>query len=101
MADESFDIVVSMNGFHAFPDKKKAFRETYRVLRKDGTFIGCFYIRGKSKRTDWLVKSILSKKGWFTPPFPTEAQLKKILGRLYSDVEFHVDGSMAYFRCVK
>lgn len=27
MDDESFDIVLSMNGFHAFPDKKKHFRK--------------------------------------------------------------------------
>lgn len=25
LADESYDIVMSMNGFHAFPDKKKGF----------------------------------------------------------------------------
>ena len=62
MNDESYDIVVSMNGFHAFPNKKKAFQETWRVLKPGGTFIGCFYIRGKSKRTDWLVNHILSKK---------------------------------------
>ena len=30
MNDESYDIVVSMNGFHAFPDKKKAFQETWQ-----------------------------------------------------------------------
>lgn len=100
-ADESFDIVMSMNGFHAFPDKKKAFKETYRVLKKGGTFIACFYIKGRSKRTDWLVKHILAKKGWFTPPFPTEEQLMKILHRLYSEVDLHIDGSMVYFRCVK
>ncbi|MBR1477088.1 MAG: class I SAM-dependent methyltransferase [Lachnospiraceae bacterium] len=99
--DGSFDIVMSMNGFHAFPDKKSAFRETWRVLKKGGQFIACFYIRGKSKRTDWLVSRILSKKGWFTPPFPTEEQLLKILNRLYSDVECQIDGSMVYFRCVK
>ena len=28
-----------MNGFHAFPDKKKAFSETHRVLKKGGSFI--------------------------------------------------------------
>lgn len=39
MNDESYDIVVSMNGFHAFPDKKKAFQETWRVLKPGGTFI--------------------------------------------------------------
>lgn len=31
--DETYDIVLSMNGFHAFPDKRKAFAETNRVLK--------------------------------------------------------------------
>ena len=43
-ADRSFDAVISMNGFHAFPDKKRAFHETRRVLKKGGSFIACFYI---------------------------------------------------------
>ncbi len=99
--DGEEDIVVSMNGFHAFPDKMKAFKETWRVLKTGGIFTGCFYIRGKSRRTDWLVKKILSRKGWFTPPFPTEEQLKRILNKLYTEVELHTDGSMTYFKCVK
>lgn len=101
MDDESFDIVLSMNGFHAFPDKQKAFRETCRVLKSGGDFIACFYIRGKSKRTDWLVKNILAKKGWFTPPFQTEEELKNTLQKMYKEVELHIDGSIAYFHCVK
>lgn len=101
MDDESFDVVLSMNGFHAFPDKQKSFSETCRVLKSGGDFIACFYIRGKSKRTDWLVKNILAKKGWFTPPFQTEEELKNTLQKMYKEVELHVDGSMAYFHCVK
>ena len=101
MDDESFDMVLSMNGFHAFPDKKKAFQETWRVLKPGGRFIACFYIKGKSGITDWLVKNILSKKGWFTPPFPTEEQLQNILKRLYKNIDFHVDGSIVYFCCTK
>ena len=101
MEDASFDVVLSMNGFHAFPDKERAFRETWRVLKPGGRFIACFYIKGKSKITDWLVKNILSKKGWFTPPFPTEEQLRDILDRLYQESDFHVDGSMVYFCCTK
>lgn len=101
MEDNTFDIVLSMNGFHAFSDKKKAFMETWRVLKPGGRFIACFYIKGKSRITDWLVKDILSKKGWFTPPFPTEKQLRKILNRLYKKIDFHVDGSMVYFCCTK
>lgn len=101
MDDESFDVVLSMNGFHAFPDKQKAFSETCRVLKSGGDFIACFYIKGKSKKTDWLVKNILAKKGWFTPPFQTEEELKNTLQKMYKEVELHVDGSMAYFHCVK
>ena len=101
MDDESFDVVLSMNSFHAFPDKQKAFSETCRVLKSGGDFIACFYIRGKSKRTDWLEKNILAKKGWFTPPFQTEEELKNTLQKMYKEVELHIDGSMAYFHCVK
>ena len=101
MKDESYDIVVSMNGFHAFPDKKKAFQETWRVLKPGGTFIGCFYIKDKSKRTDWLVNHILSKKGWLTPPFQTENELKDILKKMYKQMDIHIDGSMVYFCCIK
>ena len=101
MENESVDTVVSMNGFHAFPDKQKAFHEIWRVLKPGGDFIACFYIRGKSKRTDWLVKNILAKKGWFSPPFQTEKELRDILQKLYKETDIHVDGSMVYFRCVK
>ena len=101
MGSDSFDIVLSMNGFHAFPDKEKAFQETWRVLKPGGRFIACFYIKGKSGITDWLVRNILAKKGWFTPPFPTEEQLRDILRRLYTDIDLHLDGSMVYFRCTK
>ena len=101
MNNAFFDVVLSMNGFHAFPDKERAFEETWRVLKPGGKFIACFYIKGKSGITDWLVNHILSKKGWFTPPFPTEEQLRNTLNRLYKDIDFHIDGSMVYFCCTK
>ena len=101
MADETIDAVVSMNGFHAFPDKQKAFRETWRVLKPGGDFIACFYIKGKCGRTDWQVKNILAKKGWFTPPFQTEEELRGLLQKMYKTVDLHIDGSMVYFHCIK
>ena len=90
-----------MNGFHAFPDKQKAFLETWRVLKPGGDFIACFYIQGKSRRTDWLVKNILARKGWFSPPFQTEEELTDILAKMYKNIDMHIDGSMVYFHCVK
>lgn len=101
MEDETFDIVLSMNGFHTFPDKMKAFQETYRVLKPGGDFIACFYIKGKAKQTDWLVKNILSKKGWFTPLFQTEEELRDTLQKFYQIIDIHIDGSMVYFHCRK
>lgn len=42
----SFDAVLSLNGFHAFPDKEAAYREVFRVLRPGGVFwdgVACVY----------------------------------------------------------
>ena len=36
--------MLSLNGFHAFPDKEAAFRETFRVLKPGRTFYGCIYL---------------------------------------------------------
>jgi Methylase involved in ubiquinone/menaquinone biosynthesis len=98
---QSVNIVMSMNGFHAFPDKLKAFDETCRVLRKGGKFIACFYICGQLRRTDWLVRRILAPKGWFTPPFHTEAEVRQILQQRYSKVEIHTDNAILWCVCEK
>ncbi|MBR2196161.1 MAG: class I SAM-dependent methyltransferase [Salinivirgaceae bacterium] len=99
--NQSVDVVMSMNGFHAFPDKLKAFDETCRVLRKGGKFIACFYICGQLRRTDWLVRRILAPKGWFTPPFHTEAEVRQILQQRYTKVEIHTDNAILWCVCEK
>ena len=100
-ADASFDLVTAFETVYFWPDLPACFREVYRVLKPGGTFIACFYIWGKSRRTDWLVKNILAKKGWFSPPFQTEDELRAILQSLYRETDVHTDGSMVYFRCMK
>ena len=99
--DESFDIVLSLNGFHAFPDKDAAFRETCRVLKPGGIFCGCFYIKEEFKRTDWFVKHMYVPKGFFTPPFETKESLQTRLEALYSQAEVHAVRAEGIFRCVK
>lgn len=99
--DESFDVVLSLNGFHAFPDKEAAYRETYRVLKKGGTFTGCFYIKGGCKRTDWFIEHFYVKKGFFTPPFETEESLKDRLKAMYEEAEVSSVEGMGCFRCRK
>ena len=99
--DESFDIVLSLNGFHAFPDKEAAWRETYRVLKKGGTFCGCFYIQGECKRTDRFIKKLYVPKGFFTQPFETEDSLWERLTGMYEEVSVSSVEGMGCFRCRK
>lgn len=98
---ESFDIVLSLNGFHAFPDKEAAFRETFRVLKPGGVFCGCFYIQGETPRTDWWIRRFYEPKGFFTPPFETATGLQTRLKGLYKTVTLHTVKSMASFCCRK
>ncbi len=99
--DGTFDIVLSMNGFHAFPDKEAAYRETLRVLKPGGTFCGCFYVQGGCRRTDWFVRHLYVPKGFFTPPFETEESLRARLGSLYREAEVTMTEGMGCFCCRK
>lgn len=99
--DGCFDIVLSLNGFHAFPDKEAAYRETYRVLKSGGTFCGCFYVQGGCRRTDWFIRHLYTPKGYFTPPFETLDSLKHRLSGLYGEVAFTSVEGIACFRCKK
>lgn len=100
-ADGSFDLVLSLNGFHAFPDKEAAYRETFRVLKPGGIFCGCFYIKGENRRTDWLIDHLYTPKGFFTPPYETADSLRKRLEERYEQVKLDTVESMACFICRK
>ena len=100
-ADDTFDIVLSLNGFHAFPDKEAAYREVFRVLRPSGTFCGCFYVMGEHKRTDWFVRHAYEKTELFTPPYETVDSLKVQLEEMYDAVEIGNVKGIAWLVCRK
>jgi SAM-dependent methyltransferase len=99
--NETFDVVLSMNGFHAFPDKEKAFSEINRVLKNGGLFTGCFYIKGKVRRTDWFIKNIFVRNGTFTPPFYNENEIVGKFGTGYKETKIWNKGAIICFTCKK
>lgn len=99
--DGSFDTVLSLNGFHAFPDKEAAWKEVFRVLKPGGTFCGCFYVQGENRRTDWLISRLYVKKGFFTPPFETAESLQHRLSETFDSVNLSTVQSIASFVCQK
>ena len=99
--DECFDVILSLNGFHAFPDKEAAYRETYRVLKAGGTFCGCFYVQGGHKRTDWFIRHLYQPKGFFTPPYETAESLRVRLSGLYREAEVTMVEGIGCFLCKK
>ena len=99
--DGTFDAVLSLNGFHAFPNKDAAYREVFRVLKPGGTLCGCFYVTGERRRTDWFVRHVYERAGFFTPPYETVASLKERLEGMYADVDMGNLKSIAWFVCRK
>ncbi len=99
--DGSFDIVLSLNGFHAFPDKEAAWREIFRVLRPGGIFCGCFYVTGQNRRTDWIIRRLYVPKGYFTPPFETAESLRHRLKEIFGPAKVRTVQSIASFACQK
>lgn len=100
--NESFDCILSMNGFQAFPDKEKAFAEIFRVLKPGGFFCGCFYVKGERRSADFFVKKVMERKGFFRPPYDTFPEAESRLRGMYGDdVLTERMASACLFRCVK
>ena len=99
--DGSFDAVLSLNGFHAFPDKEAAWKEIFRVLKPGGTFCGCFYVQGENRRTDWFISRLYVKKGFFTPPFETAESLRLRLEKTFGSATVSTVQGIASFVCQK
>ena len=98
---EQFDVVTAFETVYFWLELAQNFREVYRVLKPGGTFCGCFYVRGEHKRTDWFVRHIYERTGFFTPPYETASSLKKRLEKRYAAVTLGTVKSMAWFACRK
>ncbi|MDR0355373.1 MAG: class I SAM-dependent methyltransferase [Deltaproteobacteria bacterium] len=100
-ADGEFDVVLFMNGFHAFPDKDAAFFrdrsgiENGRDVHRD---LLCQGGEG-SQRLDGKYRA--SETRLVHAPVFSKAELMDILRKHYGAVELDNVNSMAILRCVK
>ncbi len=99
--DNFFDVVLSVNGLHAFPDKDAAHHEIFRVLKPNGIFCGSSYVTGENWRTDFFVKHFCNRVGVFTPPHENILSLTERLKSFYSHVNISNVNSFACFICRK
>ncbi len=97
--DNRFDMVLSMNGLHVFPDKHMAFSEIFRVLKPDGQFLGCCYIQKEKRLTDLVVNLVLKKKGWFSSEQCTKDEILAFLNIQYQKVRVEQKNAMIWFNC--
>lgn len=93
---ETFDIVLSINGFRPLPEKEKVYGKIFKVLKFDGILLVCFNIKVQSRITVLLVKYIPSKKSWFTPPLETLEEVSRRMGRLCNQVKIKHYGAMVW-----
>jgi len=100
LAGGSVDIMLSMAGLHAFPDKQTAVAEMRRVLRPDGSLVASCYIKGDSRRTDCFVKHFGVRKGFFSPPFFTMDDISSHLNGFTIKRQEHIKSGI-YFHAVK
>ena len=100
LCDAAVDIVLCMNGWHAFADKHGAIAEMKRVLPPGGKLIACGYVKGARRRSDWFVRHFGVRHGYFTPPFSTEDELTGQF-RGFTMTQQGCDQHIAWFEAVK
>lgn len=98
--DDSFDLVLCMNGYQCFPDKDGALSEIKRVLKHGGLLIGCTYVKGVYASSDFLVR-IYDKKGIMVGPHENEAELKEHFSRYFTLSKYIPYKNTVSFTCIK
>jgi SAM-dependent methyltransferase len=98
--DAAVDMVLSMNGWHAFADKRGTVAQMHRVLRKEGMLIACSYVKGARRLSDWFVRHLGVRNGFFTPPFFTlDDMARQFKG--FTIARQGSDRSIAWFEALK
>ena len=100
IADSAADIVLSMNGLHVFTDKIRVLAQISRITRPGGKLLGCAYVRGFRRLSDWFVKRFGVRKGYFSEPFLSLEEIARQLEAFTFTQKGNIK-SLAYFEATK
>jgi ubiquinone/menaquinone biosynthesis C-methylase UbiE len=98
---EVVDVLLTMNGYHAFPDKDTALKEIARVIKPNGCVLGCFYIKGERRVTDFVINTIYKRQRTFSSPFYSKKEIQNLWGYYFNFQVFKNLKSILYFNGVK
>jgi SAM-dependent methyltransferase len=95
--DGSFDLCVTYNGLHCFPDPAGALAEFARVLRPGGELRGTCVVRGAGRRYDARV-ALMRRAGIFGPTGSTEDYTGWLAEAGLTDVRLAGSGAVVTLR---
>jgi ubiquinone/menaquinone biosynthesis C-methylase UbiE len=101
LLDGSVDVLLTMNGYHAFPEKEKALLEMARVVKLGSAILGCFYIKDQRGLTDFVINHVYKRLGSFTPPFYSVAEIKEQWGKYFEFNQCDNVKSIIYFSGIR
>jgi ubiquinone/menaquinone biosynthesis C-methylase UbiE len=101
LLEDSVDVLLTMNGYHAFPEKEKALHETARVMKPGSSLLGCFYIKDQRRLTDFVVNHVYQRLGSFTPPFFGLEEIEEQWGKYFEFRQYSNVKSIVYFSGIR
>jgi SAM-dependent methyltransferase len=95
-----FDLCLTFNGLHCFPDPALAVREMARVLKPGGVLRGTLVVRGAGVRYDAMIR-LFQWRGWFGPTCRRDELEGWLAANGMTMRNVSVSGAMVLFEAVK
>lgn len=99
-ADDSFDLCITYNGLHCFPDPEKATQEMARVLKTGGRLRGSMVVKKAGWRYDRMI-GLFQCRGWFGPTATKQNMLAWMQAAGLEVVDSEQSGALWLFEACK